>query len=69
MGIEIKDVKRMRLRPKDILIIRLKREPSMNEKNLIGESMVHLFKEAGYDFKPQVLITGPDVEIEIMEPA
>ena len=64
--IEIKDITRLRLTRNDILIVRI-----VNLEHETGDrikaTLNDVFKKAGYDFEPQIIISDSDVTMEVVE--
>jgi hypothetical protein len=63
---EITEVKRLRLRPGDSVIVRLEYDPTMYEVDEIQAGVLRALGDL--DFVPPVLVLGPRMDIEVIGP-
>lgn len=67
MELNITKIQRLKLRPTDILVVYIPADVPTDARVGFGDGLEKMFRDAGYDFKPQILILDEGTSLEIIE--
>ena len=67
MELNITEIQRLELKPTEILVLYIPASVPDEARERFGNRLEKMFSDAGYDFKPQILILDENISLEIIE--
>ncbi len=67
MKINVLEIQRLELRPKEILVVRIESHIPPAAKERFADRLKQMFRAAGYEIVPQILILDGGITLETIE--